>query len=210
MIDQTTINKVFDTVDIVDVIQDFVSLKKRGANYMACCPFHDEKTPSFSVSQSKGIFKCFGCGKAGNAVTFVQLHENISYIEALKYVAKKYGIEINERELTAEEQRQNDDRESIMTVLSYAQQHFSKNLTETAEGQSIALSYFMERGFSKATINKFQLGYSLRNASSFAKAALADGYKKEFLLKAGLCFERESGELLDFFASRVIFPIHSV
>jgi DNA primase len=210
MIDQTTINRVFDAVDIVDVIQDFVSLKKRGANYTACCPFHDEKTPSFSVSQSKGIFKCFGCGKAGNAVTFVQLHENISYIEALKYVAKKYGIEINERELTADEQRQNDDRESILVALDYARQQFTKNLQETDEGTSIGLSYFKERGFSQATVNQFQLGYSMRNLSSFVKTAIAAGYKKEFLVKAGLCFERESGEPLDFFAGRVMFPIHSV
>ncbi|MDR0421325.1 MAG: DNA primase [Prevotellaceae bacterium] len=210
MIDQTTLNRIFDTVDIVDVIQDFVSLKKRGANYTACCPFHDEKTPSFSVSQSKGIFKCFGCGKAGNAVTFVQLHENISYVEALKYVAKKYGIEINERELTPEEQRQNDDRESILTVLAYAQQQFMKNLTETEEGKAIGLSYFKERGFSQATVGQFQLGYSART-SSFTKKALEDGYKKEFLLKAGLCSERsQTGELVDFFAGRVIFPIHSV
>ena len=210
MIDQATVNKIFDSVDIVDVIQDFVSLKKRGTDYKACCPFHDEKTPSFSVSPTKGIFKCFGCGKAGNAVTFVQLHENISYVEALRYVAKKYGIEINERELTAEEQRQNDDRESVLIALAYAQQQFTYNLTETEEGKSIGLSYFKERGFSLSTINLFQLGYSLINASSFVKAAFASGYKKEFLLKAGLCFERDTGDLLDFFAGRVLFPIHSV
>ncbi|MDR1983538.1 MAG: DNA primase [Prevotellaceae bacterium] len=211
MIDQATINKIFDTVDIVDVIQDFVSLKKRGANHIACCPFHDEKTPSFSVSSSKGIFKCFGCGKAGNAVTFVQLHENISYVEALKYVAKKYGIEIDERELTQEEQRQNDDRESILIALDYARQQFIKNLMETDEGKSIGLTYFKERGFSQAIINQFQLGYSLRTLSAFSKQALADGYKKEFLLKAGLCSERgQTGELIDFYAGRVIFPIHSV
>ncbi|MDR2292129.1 MAG: DNA primase, partial [Prevotellaceae bacterium] len=211
MIDQTTINKIFDTVDIVDIIQDFVSLKKRGANYTACCPFHDEKTPSFSVSPAKGIFKCFGCGKAGNAVTFVQLHENISYAEALKYIAKKYGIEINERELSPEEQHRNDDRESIMIALAYAQQKFVENLTETDEGKSIGLSYFSERGFSQATVKQFQLGYSMRSLSSFSKQALADGYKKEFLLKAGLCYEREqTGELIDFYAGRVIFPIHSV
>ncbi|MDR1553465.1 MAG: DNA primase [Prevotellaceae bacterium] len=211
MIDQTTINKIFDTVDIVDIIQDFVSLKKRGANYIACCPFHDEKTPSFSVSPSKGIFKCFGCGKAGNAVTFVQLHENISYVESLKYVAKKYGIEIDERQLTAEEQRQNDDRESVLIALAYAQQQFTKNLTETDEGKSIGLSYFKERGFSQSIISQFQLGYSMRALSSFSKQALADGYKKEFLLKAGLCYEREqTDELIDFYAGRVIFPIHSV
>ncbi|MDR2653285.1 MAG: DNA primase [Prevotellaceae bacterium] len=211
MIDQATINKIFDTVDIIDVIQDFVSLKKRGANYIACCPFHDEKTPSFSVSPSKGIFKCFGCGKAGNAVTFVQLHENISYVESLKYIAKKYGIEIDERQLTAEEQRQNDDRESVLIALAYAQQQFIKNLTETDEGKSIGLSYFKERGFSQSIINQFQLGYSMRTLSAFSKQALADGYKKEFLLKAGLCYEREqTGELIDFYAGRVIFPIHSV
>ena len=210
MIDQATVNKIFESVDIVDVIQDFVSLKKRGTNYMACCPFHDEKTPSFSVSPSKGIFKCFGCGKAGNAITFVQLHENTSYVEALKHVAKKYGIEINERELTADELRQNDERESVLIVLAYAQQQFSNNILETEEGKSIALSYFKERGFSQATINLFQLGYSLANASAFVKTAFADGYKKEFLLKAGLCFERETGEVMDFFAGRVLFPIHSI
>ena len=211
MIDKATVNRIFDAVDIADVIQDFVSLKKHGANYTACCPFHDEKTPSFSVSPSKGIFKCFGCGKAGSAVTFVQLHENISYVEALKYLAKKYGIEVNERELTEEEQQQNDDRESILTALSYAQQQFSKNLLETDEGKSIALSYFKERGFSEATITRFQLGYSMRAMSSFSKTAISDGFKKEFLLKAGLCFEREqTGELSDFYAGRVLFPIHSV
>jgi DNA primase len=210
MIEQATIDKIFDSVDIVDVIQDFVSLKKRGTNYLACCPFHDEKTPSFSVSPSKGIFKCFGCGKAGNAITFVQLHENISYVEALKFVAKKYGIEINERELTDEEKRQNDDRESVLITLAYAQQQFTNNLNETDEGKSIGLSYFKERGFLQSTINLFQLGYSLNNATSFVKTAFANGYKKEFLLKAGLCVERESGELLDFFVGRVLFPIHSV
>lgn len=210
MIDQATVDKIFDSADIVDVIQDFVSLKKRGTNYLACCPFHDEKTPSFSVSPSKGIFKCFGCGKAGNAITFVQLHENISYVEALKFVAKKYGIEITERELTADEQRQNDDRESVLIALAYAQQQFTVNLNETEEGKSIGLSYFKERGFSQTTINLFQLGYSLANATSFVKAAFANGYKKEFLLKAGLCSERESGEVIDFFVGRVIFPIHSV
>ena len=172
MIDQVTIDKIFDSADIVEIVSEFVSLKKRGSNYMGCCPFHNEKTPSFSVSPAKGIFKCFGCGKAGNAVTFVMEHEHLGYVDALKFVAKKYNIEVKERELSPEEQHQNDDRESMMVLSSFAQQYFSDVLNKSGEGKSIGLSYFKERGFSLKTINKFQLGYSLDSRNEFSKTAL--------------------------------------
>ena len=209
MIDQATVDKIYDSADIVEIVSEFVSLKKRGSNYMGCCPFHNEKTPSFSVSPAKGIFKCFGCGKAGNAVTFVMEHEHLTYVDALKYVAKKYNIEVKERELSPEEQHQNDDRESMMVLSSFAQQYFSDILNKAAEGKAIGLSYFKERGFSLKTINKFQLGYSLDSRNEFSKAALKEGYKKEFLIRTGLSLEKSDG-LIDRFFGRVMFPIHSV
>ena len=209
MIDQVTIDKIFDSADIVEIVSEFVSLKKRGSNYMGCCPFHNEKTPSFSVSPAKGIFKCFGCGKAGNAVTFVMEHEHLGYVDALKFVAKKYNIEVKERELSPEEQHQNDDRESMMVLSSFAQQYFSDVLNKSGEGKSIGLSYFKERGFSLKTINKFQLGYSLDSRNEFSKTALKEGYKKEFLTRTGLSLEKNEG-LIDRFYARVMFPIHSV
>ncbi len=209
MIDQATVDKIYDSADIVEIVSEFVSLKKRGSNYMGCCPFHNEKTPSFSVSPAKGIYKCFGCGKAGNAVTFVMEHEHLNYVDALKFVAKKYNIEVKERELSTEEQHQNDDRESMMVLSSYAQQYFSDILNKSGEGKSIGLSYFKERGFSLKTINKFQLGYSLDSRNEFSKAALKEGYKKEFLVSTGLSIEKNDG-LIDRFYGRVMFPIHSV
>lgn len=209
MIDQATVEKIYDSADIVEIVSEFVSLKKRGSNYMGCCPFHNEKTPSFSVSPAKGIYKCFGCGKAGNAVTFVMEHEHLSYVDALKFVAKKYNIEVKERELSPEEQHRNDDRESMMVLLSFAQQYFSDILNKSAEGKSIGLSYFKERGFSLKIINKFQLGYSLDSRSEFSKAVLKEGYKKEFLVRTGLSIEKTDG-LIDRFYGRVMFPIHSV
>ena len=157
MIDRETVDRIFAAANIVDVVSDFVTLKKRGTNYMACCPFHNEKTPSFVVSPAKGLFKCFGCGKGGNAVTFVMEHENMTYPEALKYVAKKYGIKVQERELSPEEEHRNDDRESMMVVSSYAADYFAKALHETPEGQNIGIAYFRERGFSDATMLKFGL-----------------------------------------------------
>lgn len=210
MIDRATIDRIYSAANIVEVVSDFVTLKKKGVNYQACCPFHNEKTPSFVVSPSKGLFKCFGCGKGGNAVTFVMEHENMGYIDALKYVAKKYGIEVQERELTPEEVRRNDDRESMMVVSSYAADYFQHTLHETDEGRNVGIGYFRQRGFSDATIRKFGLGFCPAAGDTFTRAALAAGYKEEFLVGTGLTIKREQGGYYDRFAGRVIFPIHSI
>lgn len=210
MIDRETVDRIFAAANIVDIVSDFVTLKKRGTNYMACCPFHNEKTPSFVVSPAKGLFKCFGCGKGGNAVTFVMEHENMTYPEALKYVAKKYGIEVQERELSPEEEHRNDDRESMMVVSSYAAEYFAKALHETPEGQNIGITYFRERGFSDATMLKFGLGYCPAGGDTFTRQALKEGYKEEFLIGTGLTIKREDGSYYDRFSTRVIFPIHSI
>ena len=210
MIDKATIDRIFAAANIVEVVGDFVTLKKKGINYQACCPFHNEKTPSFVVSPSKGLFKCFGCGKGGNAVTFVMEHENMTYPEALKYVARKYGIEVAEREQTPEEVRRNDDRESMMVVSSYAADYFVRTLHDTPEGQSIGIGYFRERGFSDATIRKFGLGYCPDGGDTFTRQALADGYKEEFLVGTGLTIKRETGGYYDRFCGRVMFPIHGI
>ena len=210
MIDKATVDRIYSAADIVEVIGDFVTLKKKGVNYQACCPFHNEKTPSFVVSPSKGLFKCFGCGKGGNAVTFVMEHENMTYPEALKYVAKKYGIEVAEREQTPEEQRRNDDRESMMVVSSYAADYFVRSLHDTPEGRSVGIAYFRERGFSDATIRKFGLGYCPAAGDTFTRQALADGYKEQFLVGTGLTIKRETGGYYDRFCGRVMFPIHSI
>ena len=209
MIDRATINRILDAANIVDVIGEFVSLKKRGVNHIACCPFHDEKTPSFSVSPTKNIYKCFGCGKAGNVVNFVMEHEHFTYVEALKYLGKKYGIEIKERELTEEEVQESNKRESLMVVSAYAQEYFTKTLWENPDGKAIGLSYFREREFNDTIIKKFQLGYSPDSRSAFSNQALKDGYKKDYLVGAGLSIEK-GDTLIDRFAGRVIFPIHSI
>ncbi|MDR3189014.1 MAG: DNA primase [Prevotellaceae bacterium] len=210
MIDQATIDRIMEAARIEDVIGDYITLKKRGANYTACCPFHNEKTPSFSVSPARGIFKCFGCGKAGNAVTFVMSHENLTYWDALKVVGKKYGVDVKERELSPEEQQHNNDRESMMITVAYAQDYFTKILHSHVDGKNIGMTYFAERGFTQATTEKFQLGYCLDSRAAFTNTALRDGYKKEFLVKTGLSVERDSGQLVDRFYGRVIFPIHSI
>ena len=209
MIDRNTIDRILNATDITEVIGDFLTLKKRGMNYWACCPFHGEKTPSFSVSPAKGIYKCFGCGVAGNAVRFVMEHEHMTYVEALKYLARKYNIEVRERELTPEEQAANNNRESMMVLSSFAQDWFSEQLWTHPDGQAIGLSYFRERGFTDKTIRKFQLGYSLDKRSAFSNAALKAGYKKEFMVSTGLSIEKED-ILLDRFWGRVMFPIHSL
>ncbi|MDR2362768.1 MAG: DNA primase [Prevotellaceae bacterium] len=209
MIDRNTINTILNAADIKDVIGDFLTLKKRGANYWACCPFHGEKTPSFSVSPAKGIYKCFGCGVAGNVVSFVMAHESMTYVEALKYLARKYNIEVRERELTPEEQAVNNNRESMMVLSSFAQDYFSEQLWQSPSGQAIGLSYFRERGFSDPVIRKFQLGYSSDLRTAFSDAALKAGYKKEFLIATGLSIEKETA-LFDRFSGRVMFPIHSL
>ena len=209
MIPQETVNKILDSAEIVDVVGDFVTLKKRGANHIACCPFHNEKTPSFSVSASKGIYKCFGCGKSGTAVGFVMEHENMSYTEALKYLAKKYHIEVVEKEETVEEIAQRQRHESLMLVTEYAGKFFQDSL-QTPEGQSIAMAYFRKRGLEDETIRKFGLGWSPVSRRALSDAARAAGYKEEFLVDAGVSLKYDDGKLVDRFFDRVIFPIHSV
>ncbi len=210
MLDQTTIDRINDAAQIQDVVSDYVTLRKRGANLIGLCPFHNEKTPSFSVSQAKGIFKCFGCGKGGNSVHFIMEHEQISYYEALKFLAKKYHIEFEERELSAEEMAIRNDRESMFLVNEYAQQYFSNNLHNHIDGKSIALAYFRERGFREDIIRKFQLGYSLEQRDAFTQSAINQGYNKDYLIKTGLTFDHENGQYSDRFRGRVMFPIHSL
>ncbi len=210
MIDRATVDRIYEAAKIVEVVSDFVTLRKRGVNYIGCCPFHNEKTPSFSVSPTKDIFKCFGCGKAGNAVTFVMEHESMSYVDALRYLAKKYHIEIQEKELTPEEIAHHTDRESMLVLNSYAQKYFSTILQQHVEGKNIGLSYFKERGFREDTIQKFQLGYALEERDAFTKEALKNGYKKEYLVKTGLTIEGEKDYLADRFRGRVLFPIHGL
>ena len=209
MIPQETVNRILDTAQIVDVVGDFVTLKKRGANHIACCPFHNEKTPSFSVSASKGIYKCFGCGKSGTAVGFVMEHENMSYTEALKYLAKKYHIEVVEKEETAEEIAQRQRHESLYLVSEYAGKFFQESL-QTQEGQSIAYQYFKSRGLEDETIRKYCLGWAPISRKALSEAARAAGYKEEFLVETGLSIKYDDGHLVDRFYDRVIFPIHSV
>ena len=209
MIDRSTIERILDAAQIVDVVQEFVPLKKRGVNYLGLCPFHNEKTPSFTVSPSKEIFKCFGCGKAGNSVNFVMEHEHLTYPEALKYLAKKYHIEIVEKELTQEELEKQNERESLLVVTSYAARQFTENLFHTDEGISVGLTYFKERGFRQDTLKKFEVGYSFDKRDAFSKKALEDGYKQDFLVKTGLSIQHED-HIFDRFSSRVMFPIHSL
>lgn len=212
MIDSATIDRIFNAADIVDVISDYVTLKRKGVNYQACCPFHNEKTPSFVVSPAKGVFKCFGCGKGGNAVTFVMEHEGVSYPEALKIVAKKYGIEVQEKELTPEEQQRNDNRESMFALNGWAADYFANYLHHEHEGMSVGIPYFrQQRGFSDATIKKFALGYCPSKGDKMSRDALAAGYREEFLTSTGLSLKRESdGSLFDRFHDRVIFPVHNI
>ena len=209
MIPQETVNRILDTAQIVDVVGDFVTLKKRGANHIAYCPFHNEKTPSFSVSASKGIYKCFGCGKSGTAVGFVMEHENMTYVEALKYLAKKYHIEVVEKEETAEEIAQRQHHESLFLVSEFAGKFFQESL-ETQEGQTIAWQYFKSRGLEDDTIRKYGLGWAPLNRKALSDKAREAGYKEEFLIETGLSIKYDDGRLVDRFYDRVIFPIHSV
>ncbi|PIF01596.1 MAG: DNA primase, partial [Paludibacter sp.] len=209
MIDQATIDRIYNAVQIEDVVGDYVSLRKRGVNLLGLCPFHDEKTPSFTVSPAKGIFKCFGCGKGGNSVHFLMEHEQISYYEALKQLARKYNIEIVEKELTEEEKQAKNDRESMLLVNGYAQKYFENTLHKHIDGKSIGLSYFKQRGFRDDIIKKFQLGYSLDERDAFTQEAIKSGYKKEYLVKTGLTIGREN-YVVDRFRGRVMFPIHSI
>ena len=209
MIPQETVNRILDAAQIVDVVGDFVTLKKRGANHMACCPFHNEKTPSFVVSPSKGIYKCFGCGKSGTAVGFVMEHENLSYTEALKYLAKKYHIEVVEKEESAEEIAQRQRNESLLLVSEYAGKFFQESL-KTPEGQAIGYQYFKSRGLEDETIVKYGLGWAPVSRKALSDTARAAGYKEEFLVETGLSIKYDDGRLVDRFFDRVMFPIHSV
>jgi DNA primase len=232
MISKQDIDKIFDAARVEDVVSEYVTLKKRGVNLIGLCPFHDEKTPSFYVSPVKGIYKCFGCGKGGNAVNFLMDKSQMTYPEALRYLAKKYNIEIEEKEQTAEEIQSQNERESLMLVSAFAQKHFTENLLTTDEGKSIGMSYFKERGFREDVILKFQLGYSANKRNELSEAAIKAGYKAEFLIKSGLAIESKKEEaqsllpseqtaevrtttlgkddLFDRFSGRVMFPIHSI
>lgn len=232
MIHKEDIDKIFETAKIEEVVGDYVTLKKRGANMIGLCPFHDEKTPSFYVSPAKGIYKCFGCGKGGHSVNFVMEKESMSYPEALRHLAKKYSIEIVEEEQTPEQLQSQNDRESLFVVSSFAQKHFSENLYNTDEGKSVGLGYFKERGFREDIIQKFQLGYCINSRSAFSDIALATGYKAEYLVKSGLSIEykkelestaenmemdstpppmlKVEAKLFDRFWGRVMFPIHNL
>ena len=210
MIDKATIDKIMDAANIVDVVSEFVSLRKAGVNYKGLCPFHDEKTPSFVVSPSKGYCHCFSCGKGGNAVGFIMEHEQMTYPEALRWLAKKYNIEIHERELTDDEKREESERESLFIVNDWALHYFQDNLFNTGQGQAIGLQYFRSRGFRDDTISRFQLGYALPERDALARAAVAKGFKEEFLITTGLCYRRDDGRLQDRYAGRVIFPVHTV
>lgn len=206
MIDQPTIDRILDAAQIVDVVSEFVTLRKRGVNFVGLCPFHDDKTPSFYVSPAKGLCKCFACGKGGNAVHFVMEHEQMTYPEALRWLAKKYNIEIKERELTDEEKQVQNIRESLFVVNEFARDYFQNILYNHADGKAIAMSYFRQRGIRDDIVKKFQLGYSTTAPDALAQEAMRKGYKKEFLLKTGLCYEKEDGSLRDRFWGRVIFP----
>ena len=209
MIPKETIDQIFETARVEEVVGDFVQLKKKGTNLWGNCPFHNEKTPSFSVSASKGIYKCFGCGKGGNSVNFIMDHEQHTYPEALRYLAKKYNIEIEEEEQTPEQIAEQTERESLYLALAFAQRTFTSNLLKTDEGQSIGLSYFKERGFTQETIEKFELGYCFDRYDSFGNKALEEQYNRKFLIDSGLCLDRE-GKLIDRFKGRVMFPIHNL
>lgn len=210
MIDKATVDRIYAAANIVDVVGDFVTLRKNGVNYTACCPFHNEKTPSFVVSPARGIYKCFGCGKGGNAITFVMEHERLTYTEALKWVAKKYGIEVHEREQTEEEIQRNNDRESMLVASAWAAEYFAAQLFDTDEGLSIARSYFAQRGLTDATIKKFGLGYCPKGGDQMTQAALKAGYKEKFLVESGLTIKRETGGYYDRFCGRVQFPVHTI
>ena len=209
MIDQSTVQKVIDIADVVEVVKDFVTLKRSGTNYKGLCPFHNEKTPSFMVSPAKGIFKCFGCGESGNAVGFVMKHEHFSFPNSIKYLAEKYNIQIEEKEETPEEKEKRAERESLLIVSGYAQKYFTDILINNEMGRAIGLSYFKERGYSNEIIEKFQLGYCPDKFSAFTDSALKKGYKLKFLRDTGLTIVKED-KRFDRFYGRVIFPIHSL
>ena len=210
MIDQATIDRILDAAQIVDVVSEFVTLRRAGVNYKGLCPFHNEKTPSFVVSPSKGLCKCFSCGKGGNVVHFIMEHEQMTYYEALKFLAKKYNIEVKERELSNEEKQAQSLRESLFVINQFAVEYFQNILHNHIDGKSIGMGYFRQRGFRDDIIRKFQLGFSLENRDALAQEALRKGYKSDFLVKTGLCYETDDHRLRDRFWGRVIFPVHTL
>ena len=209
-IDQQTTRQILDTANIVEVVSDFVSLKRRGANYVGLCPFHNERTPSFSVSPARGICKCFSCGKGGSPVNFIMELEQMSFQEALRYLAKKYNIEIHEHEVTDEERRQENERESMWAVNDFALRHFEENLTQNPDGRDIGLAYFRERGISDEMIARFHLGYALERSNALYEAAKAKGFDEKYLVDTGLCIRNDQGRVYDRFKGRVIYPVHSI
>ena len=210
MIDQATIDRIMDAAQIVDVVSEFVTLRRRGVNYIGLCPFHNEKTPSFSVSPSKGVCKCFSCGKGGNVVHFIMEHEQLSYYEALKWLAKKYGIEIKERELSNEEKQAQSVRESLFLVNDFANKYFQDILHNHRDGQAIGMTYFRQRGFRDDIIKKFQLGFSTESRDALYQEAKKKGFNPNYLVKTGLCYTRDDGQLRDRFWGRVMFPVHTL
>lgn len=210
MIDRATVERILDAAQIVDVVSEFVTLRKRGVNYVGLCPFHDDKTPSFYVSPAKGVCKCFACGEGGSAVHFIMKHEQITYPEALRWLARKYNIEIQERELTDEEKREASERESMFIINEWAKDYFRDIMHNDVDGQAIGKQYFRSRGIRDDIMQKFQLGYALPRRNAMSEEALKKGYKEEFLLKTGLCYKKDNGELVDRYAGRVIFPWFNV
>lgn len=210
MIDRATVERILDAAQIVDVVSEFVTLRKRGVNYVGLCPFHDDKTPSFYVSPSKGVCKCFSCGAGGSAVHFIMRHEQMTYPEALRWLANKYNIEIQERELTDDEKREAGERESMFIVNEWAKNYFSDIMHNDIDGQAIGKQYFRSRGIRDDIMQKFNLGYALPRRNAMSEAALKQGYKEEFLIKTGLCYKKDNGELVDRYAGRVIFPWFNV
>ncbi|MDE6469342.1 MAG: DNA primase, partial [Muribaculaceae bacterium] len=212
-IDRETVNRILDTADIVEVVSDFVKLRRSGANYKGLCPFHNERTPSFSVNKARNICKCFSCGKGGSPVNFIMEHEQLSYQEALRYLARKYNIEIVEHEQTDEEREQQNEREAMLAVNDFALKQFRRNLLETSDGRDIALAYFRHRGLSDAMIERFQLGYCLDRSTALIDAAREAGYSDRYLIATGLAGESQregASRLYDRFRSRVMFPILSI
>jgi DNA primase len=209
MIDQATVQRILDTAEITEVVGEFVTLKRRGTNMLGLCPFHNEKTPSFNVSPAKGIYKCFGCGKGGSAVNFIMEHEHLSFVESLRWLAKKYHIEVQEKEERPEDIQERNDHESQIIVSEFAQKYFAAQLWETEYGKAVGLSYFHERGFRDEIIRKFGLGYCPDGKEPFTNAALKEGYKMEFLEKTGLTIKRDDW-VRDRFSGRVMFPVHSI
>src|SRR5882757_736356 len=205
MIPQETIQQILSRIDIIEIVGGFVKLKKRGTNYLGLCPFHNEKTPSFTVSPAKEIYKCFGCGRSGNTISFLMEHEKYSYVEALRWLAARYNVEIEEKELSPEARQQQQAAESLYIINAFAQKFFAETLFNTEEGQDIGLSYLKERGFNEEIMRKFQVGYGPDQRDAFARAALTAQYNPEYLQKSGLVVLREE-KLIDNYRGRIIFP----